>query len=176
MTVTQERYVQIEKELLAIVFACERFHQYIYGKTVEVQSDHKPLENILKKPLSAAPARLQRMLLRLQKYDIKVVYKQGKFLKVADTLSRAQVADTAEEISEQEMRSQVHLLYAILPCSSEVLEKVHKKTSQHCRRSSKCNKQDGLNRIKLYIISHYSERSENSDTISNKTEDSRSRY
>jgi hypothetical protein len=52
-TTQQERYEQIEKELLAVVFACERFHQYIYGKTVEVHSDHKPLENILKKPLGA---------------------------------------------------------------------------------------------------------------------------
>ena len=48
MTTTQERYVQIEKELLAEDFACERFHQYIYGKTVEVHSDHKPLEKHIK--------------------------------------------------------------------------------------------------------------------------------
>ena len=124
MTTTQERYAQIKKELLAVVFACERFHQYIYGKTVEVHSDHKPLENILKKPLSAAPDRLQRMLLHLQKYDINLIYKQGKLLKVADTLSSAQLAETAEEISERDMKSQVHLLYANLPCSSEILEEV----------------------------------------------------
>ena len=129
MTTTQERYAQIEKELLAVVFACERFHQYIYGKTVEVHSDHKPLENILKKPLGAAPARLQRMLLRLQKYDINLIYKPGKLLKVADTLSRAQLAETAEEISEQDMKSQVHLLYANLPCSSEILEEVSQETA-----------------------------------------------
>ena len=130
MTTTQERYAQIEKELLAVVFACERFHQYIYGKTVEVHSDHKPLENILKKPLGAAPARLQRMLLRLQKYDINLIYKQGKLLKVADTLSRAQLAETAEEISERDMKSQVHLLYANLPCSSEILEEVRHETDR----------------------------------------------
>ena len=91
MTATQERYTQIEKELLAVVFACERFHQYIYGKLVVVHSDHKPLESIMKKPLSTAPARLQRMLLRLQKYDINLIYKPGKDLKIADTLSRAQL-------------------------------------------------------------------------------------
>ncbi|CAB4028475.1 Hypothetical predicted protein [Paramuricea clavata] len=130
MTTKQERYTQIEKELLAVVFACEMFHQYIYGKTVEVHSDHKPLENILKKPLGAAPARLQRMLLRLQKYDINLIYKPGKLLKVADTLSRAQLAETAEEISEQDMKSQVYLLYANLPCSSEILEKVREETAR----------------------------------------------
>ncbi len=130
MTATQVRYAQIEKELLAVVFACERFHQYIYGKTVEVHSDHKPLESILKKPLATAPARLQRMLLRLQKYDINLVYKQGKLLQVADTLSRAQLAETAEEISEEEMRSQVHLIHSSLPCSNEILEEVRQETSR----------------------------------------------
>ena len=123
MTATQVRYAQIEKELLAVVFACERFHQYIYGKTVEVHSDHKPLKSILKKPSVTAPARLQRMLLRLQKYDINLVYKQGKLLQVADTLSRAQLAETAEEISEEEMRSS-------LPCSNEILEEVRQEISR----------------------------------------------
>ena len=84
MMETQEKYAQIEKELSAVVFASERFHQYIYGKTVEVQSDHKQLENIPRNSLAKAPARLQKMLLRLQSCDINLIYKQGKHLKVAD--------------------------------------------------------------------------------------------
>jgi hypothetical protein len=48
----QQRYAQIEKELLAIVFACEKFHQYIFGKKVQVETDHKPLVSIFKKPLN----------------------------------------------------------------------------------------------------------------------------
>ena len=39
-----------------------------------VESDHKPLETIVKKPLANAPPRLQRMLLRLQKYDFVIQY------------------------------------------------------------------------------------------------------
>ena len=70
-----KRYAQIEKELLAILHGCEHFHQYIYGRTVE--TDHKPLEAIVTKPLYRAPIRLQRMLLRLQQYDISVVHKPG---------------------------------------------------------------------------------------------------
>ena len=42
-------YAQIEKELLAIVFACNKFHHYIYGFPTDVQSDHKPLEQIVHK-------------------------------------------------------------------------------------------------------------------------------
>ena len=47
-------YAQIEKELLDIVFACAKFHFYIYGFHITVQSDHKSLEAIFKKPLHQA--------------------------------------------------------------------------------------------------------------------------
>ena len=87
---TEQCYAQIEKECLAIVFACERFDHYIYVKDcITVQSDHKPLETIFKKPLLSAPKRLQRMLLRLQKYNLNVTYTRGKDLFIVDTLSRA---------------------------------------------------------------------------------------
>ena len=90
LTDAETRYAQIEKELLAIVFACERFEPYVYGRDkVKVDSDHKPLEYIFQKPLHSAPKRLQRMLLRLQKYSLSVVYKKGKEMFLADTLSRA---------------------------------------------------------------------------------------
>ena len=76
LTPSEQKWAQIEKELLAIVFACTKFHQYVYGKDVLIESDHKPLETIFKKPLEKAPARLQNMLLKLQKYSIKVFYKK----------------------------------------------------------------------------------------------------
>ena len=56
---SESNYAQIEKELLAIVFACEKFHQFIYGFTTKVQSDHKPLETIFTKLLCSVPPRLQ---------------------------------------------------------------------------------------------------------------------
>ena len=89
LTDTERRYAQIEKEMLAIVFSIERFNQYTYGRPVNVQSDHKPLESILKKSLDNAPRRLQGMMMRLQRYDIKVSYLQGSHMYLADTLSRA---------------------------------------------------------------------------------------
>ena len=78
LTDAETRYAQIEKELLAIVFAFNKFHQYTFGKEVLVESDHKPLESIMKKSLAAAPPRLQRMLLQLQQYTFTLVYKPGK--------------------------------------------------------------------------------------------------
>ena len=61
LTDAETRYAQIEKELLAIVFALNKSHQYVYSKSAVVESDHKPLESIIKKPLVSAPPRLQRM-------------------------------------------------------------------------------------------------------------------
>ena len=46
MTETEKRYAQIEKEYLAIVYACEKFNQYILGKSTKIKTDHKPLETI----------------------------------------------------------------------------------------------------------------------------------
>jgi hypothetical protein len=54
LTECQKRYAQIEKELLAILYGCEHFHQYIYGRTVVVETDHKPLEAIVTKPLKTS--------------------------------------------------------------------------------------------------------------------------
>ena len=60
----EQRYAQIEKECLAIVFACSKFSQYITRREIiTVETDHKPLQSIFKKSLLNAPSRLQRMLL-----------------------------------------------------------------------------------------------------------------
>ena len=59
------------------MFGCEHFEAYTYGRdVVQVETDHQPLETILRKPLHSAPSRLQRMLLRLQKFNLKVKYKR----------------------------------------------------------------------------------------------------
>ncbi|UYV69971.1 K02A2.6-like, partial [Cordylochernes scorpioides] len=85
---TQQNYAQIEKEALAIKFGCDKLHQLIYGKTVDVETDHRPLETIFKKPLSKAPPRLQIIFLQIQQYDLRIKYKKGKELLTADLLSR----------------------------------------------------------------------------------------
>lgn len=90
LTASERNYTPIELECLAIVFACRKYDQYIYGHPdVTIHSDHKPLETIFRKSLLEAPKRLQRMMMALQRYDMKVVYKPGSEQLVADMLSRA---------------------------------------------------------------------------------------
>ena len=57
LTQTEVQYAQIEKKMLAMVFGMEKFETYLYGRTrkVLVESDHKPLEAILKKSILNAP-------------------------------------------------------------------------------------------------------------------------
>ena len=81
---------QIEKLSLAIVSCMDKWHYFLCGKhDITVQSDHQPLETIFKNPLSRALRRLQRMMLKLQKYQDTVRYKKEEELFVA-TLCLAQ--------------------------------------------------------------------------------------
>ena len=115
LTPTETRYAQIEKELLAIVFGCEHFEAYTYGREmVQVETDHQPLETIVRKPLHSAPSRLQRMLLRLQKFNLNVKHKKGKEMILADTLSRAPLANVhtcnlAQELEEVDQTASLAL-------------------------------------------------------------------
>ena len=97
------RYAQIEKETLAVVFGCTKFHKMLYGKSdVTVETDHKPPEAIGKKPLHATPMRIHRMLLRLQPYEFKVIHIRGKSIGLADCLSRLSVGK-AEALLENDL-------------------------------------------------------------------------
>ena len=95
----EQRYANIERELLAITWGVQKFHTYVYGRKVIVETDHKPLQAIFKKPLNATPPRLQRMLLKLAQYDLEVRYVPGKDQVISDCLSRASV-NTGEHFDD----------------------------------------------------------------------------
>lgn len=129
LTPAQTRYAQIEKELLAIVFACEKFHQYIYGKNeVIVESDHKPLESIFKKSLNSVPARLQRMMLKLQGYNLIITYKPGKYMYIPDTLSRAPLPDLYNDKLTTAVLNQLKMVINNMPISQDKLTLVKGET------------------------------------------------
>ena len=77
LTETEQRYSQTEREALAVVWACEHLHLYIYGKPLTAYTDHKPLIAIYGNPASQPPARIQRWALRLQPYQLTVRYRPG---------------------------------------------------------------------------------------------------
>jgi len=93
LTETEERYSQIEKEMLSTVYGLTRFHTYTYGRKVTIYNDHKPLAAILRKPAEDDPFRLQKMLCRIMGYDFEFKYVKGKDLIIADALSRSQTTN-----------------------------------------------------------------------------------
>ena len=88
LTDAETRYCNIERECLAVQYGLEKFEYYLMGRHTLVETDHSPLEQIFKKNVAEAPARLQRMILACLKYDIDVKYKPGIKVPVADALSR----------------------------------------------------------------------------------------
>ena len=71
-----------------MVDALEKFHYFTFGCPVTVLTDHKPLIAITKKALINAPLRPQRLLLRLNNYNVTLHWIQGKDMVFADHLSR----------------------------------------------------------------------------------------
>ena len=96
-----------------------------------MESDHKPLESIIKKSLAAAPPHLQRMLLQLQKYSFTIAHKPGKEMFLADTLSRAYIDehDNADRNLEEELICAVNFALGNVPMSDPKLEEVRVATA-----------------------------------------------
>ena len=123
LTDTEKRYAQIEKEMLSIVHGASKFYCYIFGKPVTVYNDHKPLEQIFRKPMLSAPMRLQKMLLKLQWYDLTVNYRKGKDMVAADALSRAYLSDDESEIEMADMNA-----FDLLSVSKERQDDIRERT------------------------------------------------
>ena len=124
MTQAERRYAQIEKEALAITWACQRFSDYVLGRRFTIESDHKPLIPLLNtKHLDALPPRVVRFRLRLAKFDYVVNHVPGKFLYTADALSRAPIPETGDSDLEEEVQAFVDgVTQYSLPASKGRLE------------------------------------------------------
>ena len=87
LTNIEERYSQLDREALAIRWACERCYTYLIGSSFTVITDHEPLLPYFKNPNKRPTLRIERWLMYLQQFDLKVEYRPGKE-NIADYLSR----------------------------------------------------------------------------------------
>ena len=108
MSDSERRYAQIEKEAFATTWLCEKFSAYILGRHFEIESDHKPLIPLLNsKALDNLPPRILLFRLRLARYQYTARHVPGKFLVIADTLSRAPVPQSSEDKCASELQHEV---------------------------------------------------------------------
>ena len=88
MTDTEQRYAQIKKEALVITWACEKFSDYILGKPITIETDHKPLVPLLgTKQLDSLAPRVLCFRLHLDWFTYTIHHVPGKDLHIADALS-----------------------------------------------------------------------------------------
>ena len=90
----QENYSTTEKEMLTIVFACEKFRPYILGSHVIIHIDHVEIKYLMSK--KDEKPRLIKWVLLLQEFDLEIKDKKGSDNVIADHLSRIEKS-TEEE-------------------------------------------------------------------------------
>lgn len=97
LTSSERKYTVTEKELLAILFAMEKFRSYVEGTHVTIESDHSSLQWIT--TLSNPSGRLARWAMRLSQYNFTIKHRKGALNVVADSLSRSVVDIAVVDIS-----------------------------------------------------------------------------
>ena len=126
LTETERRYAQIEKEALAITWACEKFSEYILGKQILIETDHKPLVPLLSsKHLDDLPPRVLRFRLRLMRFAFSIVHVPGKYMYTADALSRAPTGVPVDDCTafQKEVEGHIAAVTEILPATKQQLDK-----------------------------------------------------
>ncbi len=105
LTPTERNYSASEREALACLWGCERWHYYLYARRFQLQTDHMALKSLLSAGGKGhRPLRIHRWADRLFQYDFQVVYRPGKDNIVADCLSRAyEDAATSSQVQPSDL-------------------------------------------------------------------------
>ncbi|PFX20902.1 Retrovirus-related Pol polyprotein from transposon 17.6 [Stylophora pistillata] len=100
ITKTEQKYAQIDKEALSIIWGVKKFHMYMFGRPFTICTYHQPLTSIFhpRKSIRVVTAtHLQRYALFLAGYDYSIQYKNTKFHSNADGLSRLPLVTEAKD-------------------------------------------------------------------------------
>jgi len=127
LTATEQRCAQIEKEALALTWACEKFRNYLIGLTFNLETDHKPLLSLFaKKNLDELSPRIQRFRMRFAWYDYNVKFVSGKNLIVPDFLSRLPLSHFSERDEQllKEVETYIDAVTAVVPATDRRLREI----------------------------------------------------
>ncbi|KAK1617808.1 hypothetical protein QYE76_023325 [Lolium multiflorum] len=110
----QRNYATTEKELLAVVFACDKFRPYIVDSKVTIHTDHAAIRYLMTK--KDAKPRLIRWVLLLQEFDLHIIDRKGADNPVADNLSRLEnIAYDPVPVNDSFPNEQLAVIKGALP-------------------------------------------------------------
>nr|XP_027102729.1 uncharacterized protein LOC113723971 [Coffea arabica] len=115
----QLNYSTTEKELLAVIFALEKFRSYLLGAKLIVFSDHVALRYLMTK--KDAKPRLIRWILLLQEFDLEIRDKKGSENLVADHLSRIPIGEDNEPLRDAFPEEHLFSLNSQLPWYADLV-------------------------------------------------------
>ncbi|UYV65991.1 K02A2.6-like, partial [Cordylochernes scorpioides] len=125
MTPTEKRYAQIEKEALAITWACELFQEFLLGNRFRIETDHEPLSPLFStKELSSLTPRQQRFRMRMMRFGFEILHIPGKELLDADALSRQSLLTTEGGENERPTSAHINAVLACITDKDEMLTKI----------------------------------------------------
>ena len=130
LTPVEQRYSQTEREALAITWACEYLHIYLYGTHFKMHTDHQALLAIYGNPKAQLPLRIERWVMRVQTYDMEILHQVGAD-NPADYLSRHPSAINKQSSREEKIAEEYvnYIVQTSLPKSmtlDTVLEETKK--------------------------------------------------
>ena len=116
MTPTEQRYAQVEKEVLAITWGCKRFLQYLLGLPFEIKTT-----SCFTTRRQAQLMRIQRFRMRMIKYTWKYFHVPGTNLVITDALSRVPVQQQTSDVDEWngEVDAYVQAIFNSLPATDK---------------------------------------------------------
>ena len=147
LTKAEWNYQNLGKEALGTIWGMEKFHYFLYGKEFTLETDQKPLTSIYKKHMIDISPRIQRPIVRsFPHLPLKVVYKKGADIPVADALSWVIPMDPEDNIklpivTVNMITTRILMSTDTQGCFSNKLKWLRKSTSQD----------EQLTRLKGYI-------------------------
>nr|XP_054917172.1 uncharacterized protein K02A2.6-like [Dermacentor andersoni]XP_054921513.1 uncharacterized protein K02A2.6-like isoform X1 [Dermacentor andersoni] len=132
LSVAERKYSVGEREALACLFACEKWHVYLWGRRFTLRTDHQAVVALLSAGDSGRrPLRISRWSARLLYYNFQIEYCKGSENLVADALSRLPVKDSQNVVQEEEIVSLVTSVVdketvQLATSTDETLQKVSK--------------------------------------------------
>ena len=127
LTKAEKNYSQTDREGLSVIFAVKKWHKYIWGRSVEIRTDHKPLLGLFGKGVpEQASARVQRWATLLSAYAYELIYVPGS-ANIADILSRLPVSDRN---GSDWVPPEVHALFQFIEKSTVKVMEIARETAQ----------------------------------------------